>query len=142
MMGKSAWDFSGVRFIWQKSPQEIAKELEYTPIPGAGAIGSISGKAAALAIGGTIAGAAAVSYFGGKGQQQALEQTGTALSKPTYYITTEKGGTTNIEEAGGTPTVTQTASQEQKQTPDYMQWLLLGGLGIAALYVFMNRRKG
>lgn len=134
------------QFIWDRWAGKSASEILASETKGAellpvGAVVSLPAKIAPYIIGGAVAGTAAVAYFGGKGQNQAIEQTGQAVSKPTYTFDVGEGGTVNVSEAGGTPTVTQSAEQEAKQSPDYMQWLLIGGVAIAALYLLKGRGK-
>ena len=94
------------------------------------------------ALGGAIAGgAAAVAYLGGKGIQQAQTQTGKAQTDATYTISPSREGVVNLYYPSAA-TVQQ--AQEQKataQTTDYLQWILVGGIAIAALYVLTRRKK-
>jgi len=93
------------------------------------------------ALGGAIAGGAAtVAYLGGKGQQLSTEQkAGISASPTSYNFPAAKDVTLNYPSGAA---IAQTATPTQTSQPvDYMQWILIGGIAIAALWVFTRRKK-
>lgn len=112
----------------------------------------IGGTGATITTGGSqilkyvgIAGVSAVAGATLLGGSQALtqqqKQSGKAISQPIYHVAVEPGGTATFQDAGGSPAVEQTATQQAEQSkPDYMQYLLIGGLVIGAIY-FLKGKK-
>lgn len=89
------------------------------------------------AAGGALAGgAAAVAFLGAKGISQG--QTGQISGSPTTYsFPTAKEVTLNYP-TGASVKQGQDATQQQ---PDYLQWILLGGIAIAGLYVLSKKNR-
>jgi len=121
-----------------KMPISIFGKPDISGMFGVGAIGQIQKYA-------IVAGASALTTLGLFGAKQYMEQkqeqkqgaiTGgyTIYAYPDSNVTIEKPQTGSIDQ---TQTAAQTATQSQ---PDYMQYLLIGGLAIAAIYLLKKRK--
>jgi len=108
------------------------------PVPFIGGALSTTAKIGLGVAGGAIGALA----LGGAKQYLQQSQTGIATA-PTYYqfYQTKGGGPQSVyDPSGGSAQVDQKQTAAQT-TPDYLQWLLIGGMALAAFYLFTRRKK-
>jgi hypothetical protein len=136
--------------IWEMTPAEAAKKMIDNPmaqLTGTGAILTLPQKIAVIVGGTALAGLA---LFGGKQYLEQKQQQETEQAQKTqgggFVFYTEPYGTVTVNqpqagEASATQQATSAAQQQAEQTkPDYLQWLLIGGLGLGAIY-FLTKKK-
>lgn len=117
------------------------KKWQILTIPSAGVSGNLGKIALATGIG-AVAGATILGTKTALEQQQ-QQKASTSATTGGYQITVEKGGTAYLS---GTTTGTATAQTEQEQKqqaeqkqPDYMQYLIIGGLIIGAIMLLKRK---
>lgn len=127
-------------------------EFQKQTIAPFGAIGAL-GTPARIALGVGAATVAGVALMGAKqylSQQQTQAQNLSATTKSGgYVIYAQRGSNVKFEgtTTGSATAATQTATAKQDQAatqsqPDYMQWLLIGGIAIAAIYFLTKKKRG
>ena len=123
------------------------RKATLSPAMGVGAVLSTPVKLGLAFLGGAITSllvGGAKQYLEQKTEQETQQAQKTTGGGFTFY--TEPYGTVTLNspqagEASATQSATSKAQQDAAQTtPDYLQWLLIGGLAIAAIYVLKRKR--
>jgi hypothetical protein len=139
----------GMKFspIWQRKPEEFAKEFENAGAIGIMPVGAVTSGTLQflkyIAVGGIGALAATYALKPGQEQSQKQKQAAAAASGGYTIFAYPDSQVSITEPTTGTAAISQTAEAGQAQLGggNLIQMLVIGGLALGALWIFLRRKK-